>query len=63
MRYILKLVTTLFVLGFSQTVLANEKLIYGADLKIVAEKYFAEKGILHKVLVSDKRAYAQRKFL
>ena len=41
MRYILKIMTTLFVLMFSQTVSANEKLIYGADLKIVAEKYFS----------------------
>jgi len=57
MRYILKMMTVLFVLIFSQTVSANNKLIYGADLKIVAEKYLTEKGILHKVLVSDKRAY------
>ena len=36
MRCILKIMTILFVLIFSQTVSANNKLIYGADLKIVA---------------------------
>ncbi|MDE0782370.1 MAG: flagellar basal body P-ring formation chaperone FlgA [Planktomarina sp.] len=49
----------IIVLGIFQTQMlsAERKLLYGSDLKVIAEQYLADEGISNKVLVSDKRAF------
>ena len=57
MKFLNKLVISLFVLLQVQTLLAEEKLIYGSDLKRIAAEYLAQNDVFNTILVSDKRAY------
>ena len=57
MKIFLKI--AIIVLGIFQTQIlsAEEKLLYGSELKVIAEQYLAAEGISNKILVSDKRAF------
>ena len=57
MKFLNKLAISLFVLLQVQTLLAEEKLIYGSDLKRIAAEYLAKNDVFNTILVSDKRAY------
>ena len=57
MKFLNKLVISLFVLLQVQTLSAEEKVIYGSDLKRIATEYLEKKGVFNTILVSDKRAY------
>ena len=57
MKFLNKLVISLFVLLQVQTLSAEEKLIYGSDLKRIAAEYLAQNDVFNTILVSDKRAY------
>ncbi len=57
MKFLNKLAISLFVLLQVQTLLAEEKLIYGSDLKRIAAEYLAQNDVFNTILVSDKRAY------
>ena len=57
MKFLNKLIISLFVLLQVQTLLAEEKLIYGSDLKRIAAEYLAKNDVFNTILVSDKRAY------
>ena len=57
MKFLKKLVMSLFVLLQVQTLSAEEKLIYGSDLKRIAAEYLAQNDVFNTILVSDKRAY------
>ena len=49
----------IIIFGFFQTQMlsAEGNLLYGSDLKAIAEQYLADEGISNKILVSDKRAF------
>jgi hypothetical protein len=57
MKRFFKLCAMLFILIHAQMLSAEEKLIFGADLKRIAQSYLAERNIFNEVLISDKRAY------
>ena len=57
MRIFFKITAVMFLMSSAQTLCAEERLIYGSDLKTVAEDYLAENGIFNTILVSEKRAY------
>ena len=40
-----------------QMLYAKERLVFGADIKKIAQSYLAENGKYNKILVSEKRAY------
>ena len=57
MRILVKITTVMFLIFSAQTLFAEERVIYGSDLKVAAADYLAEKGVFNKILVSEKRAF------
>ena len=49
--------TAMFLIFSAQTLCAQERLIYGSDLRIAAADYLTKIGIFNTILVSDRRAY------
>tara|TARA_B110000208_G_scaffold177473_1_gene224677 strand:- start:93 stop:812 length:720 start_codon:yes stop_codon:yes gene_type:complete len=57
MRVLGKITTVLFFIFSAELLFAEERMIYGSDLKAAAADYLAEQGIFNTILVSEKRAY------
>tara|TARA_B100000768_G_scaffold148691_1_gene142728 strand:+ start:5106 stop:5825 length:720 start_codon:yes stop_codon:yes gene_type:complete len=57
MKFLNKLAIIIFILLQVQTLFAEEKLIYGSDIRQIADEYLAENAVFSTILVSDKRAY------
>ena len=57
MRILVKIATVMFLIFSAQTLFAEERVIYGSDLKKIAADYLADRGIFNTILVSEKRAY------
>ena len=57
MQIFIKIFTVFLITTSSQMLCAEERLIFGADLKKIAQNYLAENGIYNEILVSEKRAY------
>jgi len=56
-RVLCKIAAVLFLIIPTQTLSAEERPIYGSDLKRIAADYLADRGIFNTILVSEKRAY------
>ena len=57
MQIFIKIFTVFLITTSTQMLCAEERLIFGADIKKVAQSYLAENGIYNEILVSEKRAY------
>ena len=57
MQIFIKIFTVFFITMNMQMLYAEERLIFGADIKQIAQSYLAENGIYNEILVSEKRAY------
>ena len=57
MQIFIKIFTVFFITMNMQMLYAEERLIFGADIKQIAQSYLAENGIDNEILVSEKRAY------
>ena len=57
MQIFIKIFTVFLITTSSQMLCAEDRLIFGADLKKIAQSYLAENGIYNEILVSEKRAY------
>ena len=57
MQIFIKIFTFFFITMNIQMLYAEERLIFGADIKKIAQSYLAENGIYNEILVSEKRAY------
>lgn len=57
MQIFIKIFTVFLITINSQMLCAEERLIFGADIKKIAQSYLAENGIYNEILVSEKRAY------
>jgi len=57
MKILINICAILFIFLHAQILSAEEKLLFGADIKRVAQNYLAERNIFKEVLISDKRAY------
>jgi flagella basal body P-ring formation protein FlgA len=57
MQIFIKIFTVFLITTSSQMLCAEDRLIFGADLKKIAQNYLAENGIYNEILVSEKRAY------
>ena len=57
MSILCKISTVMFLIFSAQTLCAQERLIYGSDLRIAAADYLTKIGIFNTILVSDRRAY------
>ena len=57
MQIFIKIFTVFLITINSQMLCAEERLIFGADIKKIAQSYLADNGIYNEILVSEKRAY------
>ena len=57
MQIFIKIFTVFMITINSQMLYAEERLIFGADIKKIAQSYLADNGIYNEILVSEKRAY------
>ena len=57
MQIFIKIFSIFFITMNIQMLCAEERLIFGADIKKIAQSYLAENGINNEILVSEKRAY------
>ena len=57
MQIFIKIFTVFLIAINSQMLCAEERLIFGADIKKIAQSYLADNGIYNEILVSEKRAY------
>ncbi|MDC1345669.1 flagellar basal body P-ring formation chaperone FlgA [Planktomarina temperata] len=57
MQIFIKILTVFLITTSTQMLCAEERLIFGADIKKIAQSYLAENGIYNEILVSEKRAY------
>jgi len=57
MQIFIKIFTVFLITTSTQMLCAEERLIFGADIKKIAQSYLAENGIYNEILVSEKRAY------
>jgi flagella basal body P-ring formation protein FlgA len=57
MQIFIKIFTVFLITMNTQMLCAEEKLIFGADIKKIAQSYLAENGIYNEILVSEKRAF------
>ena len=57
MQIFINIFTVFLITTSTQMLCAEERLIFGADIKKVAQSYLAENGIYNEILVSEKRAY------
>ena len=57
MQIFIKIFTVFLITINAQMLCAEERLIFGADIKKIAQSYLAENGIYNEILVSEKRAY------
>ena len=57
MRVLGKITTVLFFIFSAELLFAEERMIYGSDVKAAAADYLAGQGIFNTILVSEKRAY------
>ena len=57
MQIFIKIFTVFLITTSAQMLCAEERLIFGADIKKIAQSYLAKNGIYNEILVSEKRAY------
>ena len=57
MQIFIKIFTVFLITITTQMLCAEERLIFGADIKKIAQSYLADNGIYNEILVSEKRAY------
>ena len=57
MQTFIKILTVFLIIMNTQMLSAEERLVFGADIKKIAQNYLAENGIYNEILVSEKRAY------
>ncbi|MDA9214347.1 flagellar basal body P-ring formation chaperone FlgA [Planktomarina temperata] len=57
MQIFIKIFTVFLITINSQMLCAEERMIFGADIKKIAQSYLADNGIYNEILVSEKRAY------
>ena len=57
MQIFIKILTVFLITVHSQMLCAEERLIFGADIKKIAQSYLAENGIYNDILIAEKRAY------
>ena len=57
MQIFIKIFTVFLITTSTQMLCAEERFIFGADIKKIAQSYLAERNIFNEVLISDKRAY------
>ena len=57
MQIFIKIFTVFLITTNTQMLCAEERLIFGADIKKIAQSYLAENDVYNEILVSEKRAY------